>query len=439
MPGNQITRRTMLRGMLGGLAVSVALPPLEAFMNRNGTAYAGGSGFPTRFGIWFWGNGVLPDLFFPAGNGGPSWKPSPLLMPLAALQPDITVVSGMRLLNTNTRPHGSGPAGLFCGDDVRGAGVAGPSIDQLIAHQLSGSTRFASLEVGVQRADTSISWSAPNQNNPPETSPRMLFNRLFVDGYHAPGDMSPPDPKVGLRKSVLDAVTKQAGRLRPRLSSSDRMRLDQHLTGIRAIEMQLDRLQQSPPALMACKLPAMPQADYPDVNGRAQMREISRSVSDIMAMALACDQTRVFTNTFSQPVSNVLYPSATEGHHQLTHDEADPQAQVQSILTFVMGELAYFLNALKSVSEGAETLLDHCMVMGTSDVSFGRTHSLENYPILLAGSANGALKTGMHYHSATAENLCSLSLTLLRTMGVSAPSFGFGAGMTSNPLTAILA
>src|SRR5207237_417898 len=59
--GNQITRRTMLKGLLGGIAVSVALPPLEAFMNRNGTAYAGGSAFPTRFGIWFWGNGILPD------------------------------------------------------------------------------------------------------------------------------------------------------------------------------------------------------------------------------------------------------------------------------------------------------------------------------------------------------------------------------------------
>jgi hypothetical protein len=438
MGNTPITRRTMLRGALGGLAVSVALPPLEAFMNRHGTAYAGDSGFPTRFGIWFWGNGVLPDIFFPAGNGGPSWMPSPLLLPLAALQPDITVISGMRILTGNTHPHGSGPAGFFCGDDLRGETVVGPSLDQMIARQLSGSTRFASLEVGVQRAERSISWAGPNQNNPPETSPRLLFHRLFVDGYRAPGDMSPPDPKVGLRKSVLDAVVKQAGRLQPRLSAADRVRLDQHLSGIRAIEMQLDRLQQSPPALSACKLPAPPLADYPDISGRAQLREISRVMSDLMAMAMACDQTRVFTNTFSQPVSNVLYPNATEGHHQLTHDEADPQLQVQSILSFVMGELAYFLSALKSIPEGAGTLLDHCMVMATTDVSFGRTHSLDNYPVLLAGSANGALKTGMHYRSASNENLCSLALTLLRTMGVSAPSFGFGAGKTSTPLSSIL-
>jgi dienelactone hydrolase len=66
-----MNRRTFLKGMLGGVAISVALPPLEAMMNTHGTAYAGGSAFPTRFGIWYWGNGVLPDLF-----GSPGREPS---------------------------------------------------------------------------------------------------------------------------------------------------------------------------------------------------------------------------------------------------------------------------------------------------------------------------------------------------------------------------
>jgi hypothetical protein len=438
MSARALNRRTALRGLLGGLAVTVGLPPLEAFFNRHGTAYADG-GLPTRFGIFYWGNGTLPDRFFPAGDGGPSWTPSPLLLPLAALQPNITVVSGMRLLGTNTHPHGSGPAGFLCGDDLQNETVVGPSIDQLIARQIGGGSRFASLEVGVQRADKSISWSGPNQNNPPETSPRALFNRLFVDGYRAPGDTSPVDPKVGLRRSVLDAVVKQAGRLRPQLSATDRVRVEQHLDGVRALELQLDRLAQSPPMLAACKVPAAPLADYPDLGGRAQLSAVSRVVSDILAMALACDQTRVFTNMFTQPLSNVLFPGASEGHHQLTHDEADPQPQVEALLTVIMAELAYFLAALKRVPEGASTLLDNCLVLCTTDVSFGRTHSLENYPVLLAGSASGALKTGLHYHSATHENLCSLSLTLLRTFGVAAPSFGRAASQTTKPLTAILA
>ena len=41
-----ITRRRVLRGMLGGAAVSVALPLLDCFLNTNGTAYADGAPLP---------------------------------------------------------------------------------------------------------------------------------------------------------------------------------------------------------------------------------------------------------------------------------------------------------------------------------------------------------------------------------------------------------
>lgn len=433
-----MNRRIFLKGMLEGVAVSVALPAFETFFNAGPRALAGPSSFPTRFGVWFWGNGVLPDKWAPEGNGGPDWMPSTLLQPLAALRSNITVVSGTRVLTANTDPHGSGPAGLLTGDNKSNGTVTGPSIDQIIARSVGAATRFPSLEVGVQRATSGISFGGPNQANPPETSPKALFNRLFVEGFRAPGDMTEPDPKIGLRKSVLDAVTKQSGRLRARLGSADQKRLDQHLDGVRGLEMRLEKLQQAPANLAACMKPMAPLDEYPDVQGRAQMSAISRVVSDLVAMALACDQTRVFTNMFSQPVSNILYPSATEGHHQLTHDEPGDQPQVQSILQFILGEFGYFIDALKKIPEGDGTLLDHTVILGTTDCSFGRTHSLDNYPILLAGGANGAIKTGIHYKS-NGENAVKVSLALLRVMGVRANTFGVGAGQTSDALSAILA
>ena len=57
----QLNRRTMLRGVLGGAAVAVALPPLEAMFNSHGTAHADGTPIPKRLGIFFWGNGVKLD------------------------------------------------------------------------------------------------------------------------------------------------------------------------------------------------------------------------------------------------------------------------------------------------------------------------------------------------------------------------------------------
>ena len=56
-------RRTVLRGILGGAAIGIALPPLEAMMNPSGTAYAGGAAIPKRFGVFYWGNGVLPSRY----------------------------------------------------------------------------------------------------------------------------------------------------------------------------------------------------------------------------------------------------------------------------------------------------------------------------------------------------------------------------------------
>ena len=47
-----LSRRRVLRGMLGGATVSLGLPLLDCFLNGNGTAMASGAPLPVRFGIW---------------------------------------------------------------------------------------------------------------------------------------------------------------------------------------------------------------------------------------------------------------------------------------------------------------------------------------------------------------------------------------------------
>ncbi len=53
-----MNRRKVLKGMLGGCAVNVALPLLNCFLNGNGTALAAGAPIPLRFGTWQWGLGM---------------------------------------------------------------------------------------------------------------------------------------------------------------------------------------------------------------------------------------------------------------------------------------------------------------------------------------------------------------------------------------------
>ena len=433
-----LDRRTLLKGMLGAAAISVALPPLECMMNANGTAYAGGgSAFPKRFGVWFWGNGVVPDQWVPSGDG-PTWNPSTLLAPLEPVKANVTVVSGTRVATLNTAPHGSGPAGLFTGDALMNGRFSRASVDQVIADAIGGETRFRSLETGVQPSSSGLSYAGAGQMNPPETSPRALFNRLFGEGFRAPGEMTMADPRLRLRRSVLDAVTGQATRLRGRLGTTDRARLDQHLDGVRTIERQLQRLEESPPNLAACRRPEMPAEAFPEMGGRPQLTAISRAISDLTAMALACDQTRVFFHMYSQPVNNVLFPGASQGHHELTHDEPGAQPEVQAILRHVMGDLAYFIGALRGITEGDGTLLDHCAVLCTTDCSLGRTHSLDEYPILVAGGGGGAIRTGQHLR-ARGENSSKVVLALMQAMGVRAGEFGVGAGRVTDAVAGLLA
>ena len=147
-----------------------------------------------------------------------------------------------------------------------------------------------------------------------------------------------------------------------------------------------------------------------------------------LLVAVACDQTRVFSHWFSDPLTNKLYPGATMGHHSLTHDEPGEQPEVNMITKFIMGEFAYMVEALASVPEGDQTVLDHMVVLATSETSKGQTHSFEEMPIVLAGNACGALNQGIHYRSHTGENTSKVMLSLVRAMGINAPSFGLGAG-----------
>src|ERR1700744_428549 len=66
---NGLNRRKVLRGVVNGSAVTVALPLLNCFLNGNGTALADGTAMPGRFGTWFWGLGMTKSIFVPKKLG----------------------------------------------------------------------------------------------------------------------------------------------------------------------------------------------------------------------------------------------------------------------------------------------------------------------------------------------------------------------------------
>src|SRR5438309_219312 len=95
----RLPRRAVLKG-LGGAAV--ALPALEIMLDSSGKAYASGSTIPSRYVVCFDGQSLgadrdtgpsqyIPDVV------GPGYDLKPALAPLAAVQGDVSVVSGLHI------------------------------------------------------------------------------------------------------------------------------------------------------------------------------------------------------------------------------------------------------------------------------------------------------------------------------------------------------
>jgi hypothetical protein len=431
------SRRTMLKGLFRGSAVAVALPWLEIFAGR--TAKACDDGFPLRFGLFYWGNGNVPEYWVP-GTEGYDWELSEILSPLADVKPWVSVVSGLSVKLPNVEPHTSGVAGLLTGRGLERVNdeytFAAPTIDQLIAQEIGGETLFPSLQTGGTDC-SGQSWSGPSSRNYAETDPYALYERLFGATFRAPGEEGLVDPSLGLRQSILDAVMEDITTLQSRVGVADKARLEQHLDGIRELETRLARLQEDPPSLAACVQPVALAVDFSDQDGRPQISARSRAMCDMIAMSFACDQTRVVGHYLTDPVADILFPDATAGHHSLTHDEADPQTEVRMITTQCVAELAYLLTALSNVNEGDATLLDHCVIMAASEISQGRTHSLDDMPLLICGGGCGAFKMNYHYRSYTQESASEAMLSVVRGMGIPAASYGADEGLATDGLSDI--
>jgi hypothetical protein len=462
MPKTRISRRTVLRGALGGVGISVALPPLQAMFNGNGDAYADGAAIPTRMGIFFWGNGVKPDRWVPPSTGS-NWTSSPSLMPLetAGVKDYVNVVSGTLITSGTERGHHSGTVGILSGAPLISQPAGGapyrstfsmPSIDQVAAKVIGTKSQFPSIEVGISTRVNGnegttlhyLSHSGPDSPNPPEYDPSKLFARLF--GMAKPpmtgGGTTPMvDPTLGYRKSVLDAVLGDLGKVRARVGSADKARLDLHSDGIRDLENRLAAAAQPVAVTMGCKPPTTAPGSFPDQNGKEQIAEKTKAMSDLLAMALACNQTRVFTMMFSGSTASTVYweVNLTEAHHQLTHDEPGDQPQVQASTVFTMQMFAQVLLSLKGVPEGAGNVLDNTAILASTDTSDGRLHNIRDYPILVAGRAGGYFKyPGIHYRSPSgSESTSNVLLSMLRSCGTGLTQAGAMGGLSTTTCGAI--
>src|SRR5712692_36593 len=395
--------RLSRRRLLKGVATAIALPPLEAMFNLNGTLYAGdvkrdvAAAKPeTRLVLWFNGNGITERYCIPTTTG-PDYELTPCLAPLAQFRKDIHVITGLdnpaaRLPGPGNDHHRSMSA-LVSGSSFTGHGAGGPSIDQLIAGKIGADSRFRSLQIGVtqesfgESIQRNMSWAGRDRALPPEMIPHKLFDRIFGkrdDGW------------INRKRSILDAVLEDSAALQATLGHTDRVRLDEHLSSIRDLERAITTL---PPEYSRVQEPEEggDMKDWP---------RIAKLQSDLVAHALITNQTRVasYMLTKCQGLSRFPWLGYTAArHHDYTHadgkapgfDGPGGQRIMRDICRWHVEEFAYLVAKLKSTPEGDGNLLDNTCLVFVHEHAEANHHKNNGLACIVAGHA-GKLATGAH-------------------------------------------
>jgi hypothetical protein len=443
---NKLSRRSVLRGAVGGVAVSLGLPFLDTFLNGNGTALASGAPLPLRFGTWFWGLGHTPGRGVRAGESDAYQFIDECLALEPYRQDYINYFSAFNVpLDGNASAvHYTGWVGQRTGSVPVGfGGLPAPTLDTIVADAIGGRTRFKSLELTCTGNPAhSYSYRSAGNHNAAEVSPLNFYVRLFGPEFAARGNVeSGPDPRMLLRQSVLSAVQDDRNRLNRVVGSADRIRLDQYFTSVRELEQQLEVSLSSPPDLAACRMPDQPDEAAPgqDENTVAATHD---AFAKILALALACDQTRVFNMMYAQAASEVREKGTTFTHHILSHEEPPDDHLGYQVKTAWFNELSFMafgrmLDEFASVPEGDGTLLDIVLILATTDTSDAKTHSCIGVPAMTVGRAGGRIKTGM-YIDGKASPISRVGLTAMQVMDVPIAEWGTRSLRTSSPVSDIL-
>ena len=98
-------------------------------------------------------------------------------------------------------------------------------------------------------------------------------------------------------------------------------RLDEYFTGLRHLEQQFDQQLTKPEPIASCRAP-VPFTNEPKMGSEYSLvAERHRMMTQLLVMAVACNQTRVFNMTYSDAQANTTQSGYEKPHHTTTHEE----------------------------------------------------------------------------------------------------------------------
>lgn len=440
-----VNRRTLLRGVLGGMSVNMALPFLDTFLDDNGSALASGAPLPVRFGIWSYGLGHTLGRGMKPGEG----SGFEFVNECQSLEPFreeyINYFNGFNVpLDGNPSPvHYTGWVAQRTGSSPEAFGIMpSATYDTIIADEIGSRTRFRSIELSSTGNPVhSYSYRSSVNHNPAEVSPLQFYLRLFGPDFRDPKDTEyVADPRVLLRQSILSSVGEERAQLVKAVGQADRDRLDQYFTSIRELEQQLD-VELSGPQMEACYRPEQP-GEVPEDREYRSVASRHDAMTRILALALACDRTRVFNLMYSEAAAETRIEGVTFHHHNLSHQEPVDAELGYQVQTAWLNERSYeafakMLGEFVNLREGDGTLLDNMLVVAETDTSDAKSHNINGIPVITAGKAGGRIKTGTYVNGSSGP-ISRIGLTMMQVMGAPVSEWGTKSLRTGNPISEII-
>ncbi len=442
----------------------------------------------------FWGatDAAKQDVLFPALGGAPAVTANfvfrDTLAPLAPVQKNVIILDG--LANRAAQgSHEAGMAALWTGLTSTGAPATGPSVDQVIAANLNAGTPFPSIELMARSSadftdrevKTRMIYNTPGAFMDPHDDPVEARNTFFPPKVTGTG----PDKKTFIRQKLFPLLNSELTAMQPRLCTSDRQQLQALQQGWNDLDQQITA---AAAKAASCTSPGAVPAGY-----KSPSIDFPTTVQlqmDLLALALACDLTRVASLQLSTSTSQVTHswlPGQTDTHHNYSHNgpaslyqiapctsynnmgkcAITPNvyavsnqmlynnnmtlAQQKAIDLWYAQQVAYLANKLAMFTgAGSGTLLDQSVICWGNELDMGAAHNHDDTPFVLIGGANGQLKTGqmvtfpldltdndprVAISKDRAHN--DLLLTLAKVMGQNPTCIG-DAQYCSGPITEIL-
>ena len=428
---NPMARRTFLRTT----GICLALPFLESMtraVSAGDEKKPGATTAPKRIVAIGTPFGFDPVCFVPTTTGK-NFTLTTHLENLKEVREDFSIFSGLNHPNTGGGGHKA--------EAVMLTGAPYPdysynlrntiSLDQEFASHFRGQTRYDSLVLTTFNG--TLSYTSNGVAIPAVSKPSEIFSKLFLSS--TPQQASEELRRIGEGRSMLDFVGEQAARLSKKVSTNDRQRLDEYFDSVRSVEKQLQMssewVNRPKP-----KAPGPPPVDITTPGEQAKKLQL---MFDMIHLALSTDSTRAITiKTFGD-------------HHDLSHHgkEAVKLAACRQVEIELLKAYASLLTKLKASKEGeGDTLLNNTMVLLTSNLMDGNSHSTYNLPAVLAG---GGFKHGQHlaFNQLFIERmnkettpggdklpipntapiptpLCNLYVSMLQRAGIESHTFGSG-------------